>query len=581
MKNEIQLIPLGKIIFNRFQQTDAKDEAKVLEIASSINQHRDNGTKGLLQVPTARLLEDGNYELAFGHHRYMAFQMAAAADVFFSEIPLIVRELSDIDMFELMAIENFHRRDISAIEEAKTFHAYMETFGKTSVETAQKFEKTEEYVRQSVRLLNLPEPAQKMVTEGKLTKTIARDLLVLEKLGGAHLVEMGIDEIEGDGFENPLDSLKMFLNRGVFTKWFDASDNWAKAGKNFPRKHLPALTAKDLEELVHYADGVSEGVPVLVIKEILPLIASGMEVTDEAFPQINPEDLLRVRILANPTACEKCPLHAVLDGSHYCGLPLCKERKESAWKKKEMDDIASQVGVPLYRKEDGAFLGLNPYDDKAKKLWNAGSPDLRLKEAKYQYSNFDGLNTADMGVVVVGETFEKMKASADRKNAKADANNESEQEARELDQNIRRAKVEAITKFSWEVGSRAFSSMFDGITSLGVLKTIYDLNNKPDYPDDVDDEELLKVIGGMKKADALKQMRRMAAHSLVDLHFYRNDDLQVAEWDKKPISKHAKNLEKVAELFDVKLTKEFSAEAETYQNSLDATIKEFSKKAKK
>ena len=79
--SDIQLVPLTQIVFNRFQQSDAKNEAKILEIASSINQHRDNGTKGLLQVPTARLLEGGKYELAFGHHRFMAFQIADTWEV--------------------------------------------------------------------------------------------------------------------------------------------------------------------------------------------------------------------------------------------------------------------------------------------------------------------------------------------------------------------------------------------------------------------------------------------------------------------------------------------------------------------
>lgn len=580
--SDIQFVSLNEIVFNRFQQSDAKNEAKILEIASSINQHRDNGTKGLLQVPTARLLEDGKYELAFGHHRFMAFQIAAAADVFFNEMPLIVRELSDLEMFELMAIENFHRRDISPIEEAKTFHSYMETFGKTSVETAQKFEKTDEYVRASIRLLNLPETAQQMVTDGRLTKTTARDLLVLEKLGGSHLVDMGIDEIEGDNFENPTNALKIYLNNSPFTKHLDDSADWFKAGKNFPRKHLTPLTTKDLDEIVHYADGSDEGVTPLLLKEIMTLIASGMEVTNEAFPDINPDDLLRVRILANPTACEKCPLHAVLDGDHYCGLPLCQERKKEAWNKKKLEDIASKVGVPMYRKEDGGYLGLSPYDDKDKKLWADGSPDLRLKEAKYQYNNFDGLNTTDLAVVVVGETFEKRKAAADKKNAKADATATSEREARDLIEKQRQLKITTILQFSWVTASPEFASMLDGITSLEVLKFMFDeINQHPDFPEGMDPDEVLKDLDSMKRADALKHMRRVLAYAMLEMYLIRND-LELSEDEKKIVMKHAKTLAQIADTWEVKLPKNFMAEAEAYQAELDAALKELEpQKAKK
>ena len=578
--SDIQLVPLSKIVFNRFQQSDARNEPKVLEIVSSIHQHRDNGTKGLLQVPTARYLADDTYELAFGHHRFMAFQIAAAADTFFSDMPLIVRDLSDIDMFELMAIENFHRRDISPIEEAKTFHAYMETFQKTSVETAQKFEKTDEYVRASIRLLNLPAPAQQMVTDGKINKTIARDLLVLEKLGGAHLVEMGIDEIEGDDFENPTVALKSFLNRGIFTKWLDDDADWFKANKNFPRKHLPTLTAKDLEEIVKFAEGYGDGVPALLIKDVLKLVASGMEVTDEAFPQLDPTGLQRVRVLANPTPCEKCPLHAVLDGNHYCGLPLCKERKESAWKKKELDDIASHVGVPLYRKEDGPFITLSHYNDKDKKLWKDGSPDLRLREAKYQYNNFDGLNSTDLAVVVVGDTYEKRKAAEEKGAARAESQAENTAAERELEGNISSAKSEAILKFTWEVGSRMFATMLEGITSFELMKFWYDNNPSPDFPDNVDEEELFNAMNDLKKADQLKQMRRLMALSVLDRYLYSNDQYQVEDKDKKPVIKHAANLKDIAGIFDVKLPKEFDEQAETYQNDLDVMIKGLTADAK-
>jgi ParB family chromosome partitioning protein len=176
MSNTIQNIPLDKIIKNRFQPEGVRDIAKVAEIVSSLKQNENNGTKGLLQVPTARKNADGLYELAFGHHRFYAFLHLTntVGDLFFDEMPLIVRELTDIEMFELMAIENFHRRDIGPMEEAHTLNSYMTNFKMTSAETAKKFEKTEEYVRGSIRLLNLPKDftAQALAYQAELDAAI-------------------------------------------------------------------------------------------------------------------------------------------------------------------------------------------------------------------------------------------------------------------------------------------------------------------------------------------------------------------------------------------------------------------------
>lgn len=576
--SDIQLVPLSKIVFNRFQQSDANNEAKVIEIASSISQHRDNGTKGLLQVPTARLLDDGRYELAFGHHRFMAF--AQLEDPFFSEMPLIVRELSDLEMFELMAIENFHRRDISPIEEAKTFHAYMTKFDKTSVETAQKFEKTEEYVRQSIRLLNLPQNVQEMVTSGTMTKTDARDMLVLEKVGGADLVAKAIEALGDEDFDSPKEAISYALRQG--SEWLDKNAAWFSAGKNFPRKHLPALTTKDLEGMIHYADGYGSGFPILVVKDLLTLIASGMEITDEAFPQINPNDLERLRVLVNPTPCEKCPFHAVLDGSHHCGLKACRERKKEAWAKKEFDDKIKKIGVPLLTKEDGQFAKLDHHSKADVRLWEEKGADLRVTSRSFSYmGNFEGLDNTTQAVVV-GETYLKRKATLEKKAGKEKQNQLSEAELRDLNASIRAAKVQAMLKFSWNFASLLLSSPLDGINSVELLKFQFtEINGNPDFPEGMDEDEVLKDLDDMKKADALKHMRRVLTYAMIERYMYVND-IEVEDTEKKPVIKHAKNLEGIASAWEVKLPKDFMIRAEAYQAELDQQLKELEpKKAKK
>lgn len=582
--NNIQFVPLSKIVFNRFQQPGVQDDAKIAEIAESVLQHRDNGTKGVLQVPTARVvtdpsIENGMFELAFGHHRYLALQMLAQNDPFFDEMPLIVRELSDIEMFELMAIENFQRRDISPIEEARTFHDYGTKFDKTWSDTAQKFGKTEEYVRNAVRLLNLPPTVQEMVKQGTLNKTDARDLLVLQKVGGAALVQAAVENLTTAPDEEEEDAdprlarevISQTIRMSEHTKWLDQSEDWFSANKKFPRKHLKPLTAKEIEPFVRFADGYGEGVPILLINEIVKLIAAGMDVTDEAFPQLDPDGLARIRVLANPTPCEKCPFHAVLDGSHFCGIPLCKDRKVDAWEKKNLDDLSDAVGVPFYQKGDGVFVKLNHYDDADKKLWKAKGPDLRLMPAKYMWNNFDGLDT-NVCAVVIGQAAVKRAKKEVAEGDQIEDGRKQEQHARA----ITTMKHAHETLFVWEVASRAFASLFDGLTNESVLFAIVNRGLFENYlplPDELDNDDVIAAAKKIaKKADRLKEYRRFMAASLIDMELPYDPDRY--DKNKKTILSCAKSLEKLAERFELKLAKDFMTQAETYQKELDAAVKE-------
>jgi ParB family chromosome partitioning protein len=582
--NNIQFVSLSQIVFNRYQQPGAQDDAKIAEIADSLLQYRDNGTKGLLQVPTARVvtdqsIENGMFELAFGHHRYLAFQKLAQDDPFFREMPLIVRELSNIEMFELMAIENFKRRDISPIEEARTFHDYCTIFNKSWSETAKKYGKTDEYVRNAVRLLNLPESVQEMVKQGTLNKTDARDLLVLQKVGGEALVQAAVEELTGK-YDDEEDAdprtarevISTTIRMSAHTKWLDHSEDWFSANKKFPRKHLKPLTAKEIEPFVRYADGYGEGVPILLIDEIVKLIAGGMDVTDEAFPQLEPEGLARIRVLANPTPCEKCPFHAVLDGSHFCGIPLCKDRKVDAWEKKKLDDLAEAVGVPFYQKSDGVFVKLNHYEDADKKLWNAKGADLRLMPAKYMWNNFEGLDNS-VCAVVVGQTAEKRAKKEVAENDQIVDGRKQEQQARAI-MNMKHAHE---TLFVWEVASRAFASLFDGLTNEGVLFAIVNRGLFENYlplPDELDNDDVIIAAKKIaKKADRLKEYRRFMAANLIDVEKPYDPDRY--DGNKKTILRCAKSLEELAGRFELKLPKDFMTQAEAYQKELDAAVKEY------
>ena len=580
MSNQIVNVPLEKIVHNRFQQEGVKDEEKMLEIVSSLKQNENNGTKGLLQVPTAREIEGGVYELAFGHHRFYAFDYLknTKGDLFFSEMPLIVRDLSDIEMFELMAIENFHRRDIGPMEEASTLHAYMITFDKTSVEAAQKFEKTEEYVRGAIRLLNLPEPAQQLVREGKLNKSQARDLLVVGKLGGAELVQEVLDEIETDPEDaNPSETIESVLRGSSNTQFLDKNAGWFSANKKFPVKHLAALTRDYLAGMLHFDESWSVGIPINVIKEIMTLIASGMEVTDEAFPMILPDDLTRLRVLVNPPKCEACPFHAVLNGDHYCGLPLCKERKVKAWEKKLLDDQVEKLGVPLYQKSDGPFIQLDHYNAADKKLWNDRGADLRLIPATYMWNNFEDVGQ-NLKVVLIGKVAEKRLQAQEKGKEKIDEATTS----RERQNQIANMQQEFAWRFGWEVASRAFESVLDGVTSYSFLLHNYTLciDKYADFPEGIDDDALVEAAQKAKKADGLKELRRLTVYQALDQKYERGEfDYKDIFKSKKPVVKYATDLQKIADLWSVKLPKDWLKQAEQYQAELDTAIKEIGKES--
>lgn len=570
----IVYVPVNEICFNRFQQTGFHNTEKINEIKASILQNRDNGTKGLLQVPTARkVIENGMIELAFGHHRYLAIKELAESDPFFADMPLILRDLSDLEMFELMAIENFHRRDIDPLEEANTFHAYMTKFGKTSIATAQKFEKTEEYVRQSIRLLNLPKEARKMVQSGEISKTDARDLLVLNKLGGEALVREAVRDIEsGTSEESPKEILRDILNSSEDTRRLDVTSDWAKAGKKFPYKHLKAITKDDarnvLERVATYED---DDAFEAEIADLVKYIAGGMEIVDEAWPMFTSESLERLRVLANPTPCEKCPLHAVFDGDHYCGLPMCASRKERAWELHKIDLVVENVGVPLYQKSDGAFVALDARNAADKKLWNDGSADLRLKPAKFIWNVFEGLDS-NWQVVVVGDTAAKRlkKSDADKKNE------ELERVDREREQAITRLKQDYCKRFNYEYLARAFEGVFSSLNNPTLLKFIADgINPNPEFPNGIDEDTIQEQYDGMKFADKLKMMRRYVAFCVIDMRSYESRLIYHRDGkQKKFVVKYAEDLKPVLEDLGFALPKDYMQEAEKYQAALDQALKE-------
>src|SRR6185436_15396337 len=106
-------VPLVKIVANRYQPRQTMNPVELQKLAASIQQNT------LLQKPTARALDDGCYELAFGHRRFEAYKLLAQQDSDFESMPLIVRDLSNEQMFDLAWDENKEREDLNPIDEGE------------------------------------------------------------------------------------------------------------------------------------------------------------------------------------------------------------------------------------------------------------------------------------------------------------------------------------------------------------------------------------------------------------------------------------------------------------------------------
>lgn len=159
-------LPIGEIEPNREQPRKAFDDAALAELSASIAQH------GVLQPLLVRPMSGGGYQIVAGERRYRASRMAGL-----TELPAVIRELSDKEAAQLTLIENLQREDLNPMEEALGFQKLMESYGLTQEETAHIVNKSRPAVANALRLLNLPEEVTAMVANGTLSAGHARAVL--------------------------------------------------------------------------------------------------------------------------------------------------------------------------------------------------------------------------------------------------------------------------------------------------------------------------------------------------------------------------------------------------------------------
>ncbi len=159
-------LPLAEIVPNRNQPRKQFDEQALTELADSIAQH------GVLQPLLVRPLPDGSYQLVAGERRWRASGMAGL-----TEVPVVVREMTEQEAAELALIENLQREDLNPMEEALGYQTLMDSYGMTQEQAAKVVNKSRPAVANALRLLSLPHPVAEMVSAGTLSAGHARTLL--------------------------------------------------------------------------------------------------------------------------------------------------------------------------------------------------------------------------------------------------------------------------------------------------------------------------------------------------------------------------------------------------------------------
>lgn len=164
---EVRQIPIEDIIPNRFQPRISFDEKALNELSSSIKQH------GIIQPLVVRPLGD-KFEIIAGERRYKAATMAGLATV-----PAIVTEMDDGTSAEVALIENVQRKDLTAIEEAKSYKNMLDRGNLTQEELAKKMGLSQSTIANKLRLLNLCDEVQDALLNEKISERHARALLAI------------------------------------------------------------------------------------------------------------------------------------------------------------------------------------------------------------------------------------------------------------------------------------------------------------------------------------------------------------------------------------------------------------------
>jgi ParB family chromosome partitioning protein len=164
------VLNLEQMVAGVYQPRKRMDEGALYELAESIK------SQGIMQPILVRKIASGGYEIIAGERRFRAAKLAGL-----TEVPVLVREVSDQNAAAMALIENMQREDLNPLEEAIGIQRLIKEFGLTHEQAAQAVGRSRSAASNLLRLLNLAEPVQTMLVAGDIDMGHARALLSLDK----------------------------------------------------------------------------------------------------------------------------------------------------------------------------------------------------------------------------------------------------------------------------------------------------------------------------------------------------------------------------------------------------------------
>ena len=224
-EEKIIQVPIEDIIPNRFQPRLAFDEEGLKELSESIKQH------GIIQPLVLRRLGD-KYEINAGERRYKASIMAGLRTV-----PAVISNIDDNQSAEIALVENIQRRNLTPIEEAKSYKNLLDRGYMTQEQLAEKMGVSQSSIANKLRLLNLAPEVQDALLQEKISERHARSLLSLPK-------------------EEQAEWLKKIINKRLTVRQLDLE---IKKQKGETVDDVPLVNPKpDLEKMINNATDINK-----------------------------------------------------------------------------------------------------------------------------------------------------------------------------------------------------------------------------------------------------------------------------------------------------------------------------------
>lgn len=165
----IKMVRISLLEPNKEQPRHEFDAEKLAELSANIAEH------GVLQPLLVRPLDNGSYQIVAGERRWRASRMAGL-----KEVPAYIKDLTDIQVAQVSIVENIQREDLNPIEEAEAYNRLSSEFKMTHDAIANTVGKSRSQISNSLRLLKLSKPVQKMLIDGKIATGHAKILVAIE-----------------------------------------------------------------------------------------------------------------------------------------------------------------------------------------------------------------------------------------------------------------------------------------------------------------------------------------------------------------------------------------------------------------